>query len=356
MSRVSKSMLKNARPVYFIVDALDECDQGFDGLIKLVSDSLALSDKVRWLVSSRKQTNLLAQLGNLNKDNPGFIQTLAEVDVQSQKDRAEKYVEHKLSNLKDSESGATYTDSILKEVKEEARKRAQDNFLWMFFVFNALEGITGPYAVKCIENHPFGLPELYDHKLAAITSKEMSYHQYCWDVLMCISLTYRALSISELSVVADLPLKIDPHTIVKICNSFLIIKENTVTPIHKSAKDYLDNNRSRLQVKAVRGHADIARNSIEAMKPTLEIFQQYRSQSKDITPCKDLLGPIRYSCVFWLDHLRDAIKESPQNSRKLCDYGFRFMEEHFLNWLVSLSLLRKLPDGIVSVRVLLHAL
>jgi hypothetical protein len=165
-------------------------------------------------------------------------------------------------------------------VKDEVLKRAQDNFLWMFLVFKSLEDMTGPYAVKCIENYPFGLPELYDHKLAAIKSKEMSYHQYCWDVLMCISLTYRALSISELSVVADLPAKIDPHTTVKICNSFLSMKENTVTPNHKSAKDYLDNNRSRLQAEAVRGHADIAINSIEAMKPSLEIFQQFRSDQK----------------------------------------------------------------------------
>jgi hypothetical protein len=76
-------MLKDAQPVYFIVDALDECDQGFDELIKLISYSLALSDKVRWLVSSRKETNLLTQLRNLNRDSPGIEQTLAEVDIQN---------------------------------------------------------------------------------------------------------------------------------------------------------------------------------------------------------------------------------------------------------------------------------
>ena len=55
LSTAFESVLKNSDlfPVYFIVDALDECEQGLPGLIQLISDSFVLTEKVKWLVSSR---------------------------------------------------------------------------------------------------------------------------------------------------------------------------------------------------------------------------------------------------------------------------------------------------------------
>lgn len=55
LSRVFESMLKDPDllPAYFIVDALDECDQGLADLVQLVLTSLTLSAKVKSLVSSR---------------------------------------------------------------------------------------------------------------------------------------------------------------------------------------------------------------------------------------------------------------------------------------------------------------
>ena len=38
--------------VILMVDALDECDSGLDGLLKLISKDSLLSPKVRWLVAS----------------------------------------------------------------------------------------------------------------------------------------------------------------------------------------------------------------------------------------------------------------------------------------------------------------
>ena len=55
LSRVFENMLRDPRlsEVYFIVDALDECDDGLGNLILLISTSLKLSKKIKWLVSSR---------------------------------------------------------------------------------------------------------------------------------------------------------------------------------------------------------------------------------------------------------------------------------------------------------------
>ena len=71
-------------------------------------------------------------------------------------------------------------------------------------------------------------------------------------------------------------------------------------------------------------------------------------------PDLDPLGPIRYSCLFWVDHLCKA------DDHSLVDYMsddgaiFTFLREHFLHWLESLSLIHKLSDGVLSTRKLLH--
>jgi len=78
---------------------------------------------------------------------------------------------------------------------------------------------------------------------------------------------------------------------------------------------------------------------------------------KDIRPPNpDPLIPIRYSCVFWADHLCSLNGESPECKTELMDDGrvFMFLKERFLRWLESLSLLGKLSDGVQSIRKLLY--
>ena len=97
MSRVFKKMLKDARPVYFIVDALDECEKGLKDLIRLISTSLSLSNNVRWLVSGHPEVDVLSKLKNSNGcrivhlKSPGLG---GPVDA---------YIGHKLSTLGDKE-------------------------------------------------------------------------------------------------------------------------------------------------------------------------------------------------------------------------------------------------------------
>lgn len=70
----------------------------------------------------------------------------------------------------------------------------------------------------------------------------------------------------------------------------------------------------------------------------------------------DLLALIRYSCVFWADNLCFLNGESLECKRELMDDGrvFRFLKEHFLRWLESLSLLGKLSDRVRLIGRLLH--
>lgn len=367
LSEAFQNMLKDTdlSPVYFVVDALDECEQGLDNLIKLISVSLTLSDKVKWLVSSRPTVKLYT---------PDTAGSLVELDAQKLEDPVNAYIKHKLFTLKTRDG---YDERVLAKVADKIRQQAQNTFLWVALVFKELDvedenhiKVHGMYALEIIGEIPSGLKELYDHMMTKIEKGKRRDPQYCRNVLVVAVLAYRPLTLSELAVLADLPPEMDAQTIVKKCGSFLTTKDETVYLIHQSAKDYLDeNNTSRLQLEGIcQAHADIGRRSINAMSSVLKqnIFNlDFGFRPMDITPPKpDPLAKIRYSCVFWADHLCFENGESPAckqeltetYKQELTDDGrvFEFLKERFLCWLESLSLLGNLSDGVQSIRRLLH--
>jgi hypothetical protein len=99
--------------------------------------------------------------------------------------------------------------------------------------------------------------------------------------------------------------------------------------------------------------------SLDALSKTLRRniynLQDPGGVVKDV-PDPDPLASIRYSCVFWVDHLCKADDKSLDRKNKLSDDGavFAFVKEHYLHWLESLSLIDKLSNGVLSIKKLLH--
>jgi hypothetical protein len=350
MCRVFEDMLEDARPVYFVVDALDECDDGLNDLVALISTSLTRSDKIKWLVSSRPEVEILSKL-----EDPDVCR-LVDLNSQTMEEPVKKYIEHKVSTL----TGDGYTKEILAKLSHEIRQRAENTFLWVWLVFKALESKGGWDALKTIEKFPPGLSKLYNHMITRIEDQDEDDERRCKNVLVAITLAYRPLSLSELEVLAELPPG-SPQSIVEKCGSFLTTNEGMVSRIHQSAQDYLredlSQSASRLQPGgAGQGQTDILRRSVDAMSLRLNRnmyrLSNYGVESKSITsPDWDPLAPIRYSCTFWPDHLCEAIKTN--SAQVVCDLGLSFLEKHFLHWLETLSLLRRVSDGVYSIRKLL---
>ena len=371
------SMLEDPQlsPVYFVVDALDECDEGEEKakLLSLISDSLKLSDKVRWLVSSRPELDVLALLKERNTKSPHVAGTPLELNDQGQEGPVGAYIKYKLEALEGREG---YSADILTALSNEILQREEKIFLWVALVFklldetnSTLQKVHGSYALRRIKDVPSGLSELYDHLMTRINEQELEDDpHHCKQVLAATAFARRSLSLVELGVLAGLPSSMAPGTIVRKCGSFLTTKEETVTLIHKSAKDYLEEYQSTLRGGAFKAHADIVIRSINSMS-TLKrssseelVLQRdiydlanWGIMSKDITPPDlDPLAPIQYSCIFWLDHLCDAIKENLESCTELYDIVLKFLKQHFLHWVESLSLLHRLSDGIVFINKLLN--
>lgn len=137
-------------PAYLVVDALDEFDRttpGLDELIQLISTSLVLSEKVKWLLSSRPEIDLLTEGENSNADTLDASKALVELDTERLASPVEAYIQHKLCSLK---SELKYDDSIIAQVSNIVRSRANDNFLWVFFVLKEVKSVRGKYAVQAL--------------------------------------------------------------------------------------------------------------------------------------------------------------------------------------------------------------
>jgi hypothetical protein len=126
-------MLKDPRlsPTYLIVDALDECDQGLVELVELISNSLTISDKVKWLVSSRPEVKL---------KNLDTARSLVELDSQNLIGPVNAYINYKLFALKEKDG---YDDDTLAKVSNKIRQRAKNTFLWVALVFKELSSVEG---------------------------------------------------------------------------------------------------------------------------------------------------------------------------------------------------------------------
>lgn len=361
LSKVFESILTDPdlKPVYFIVDALDECDQGLPDLIGLISTSLAVSDKVKWLVSSRPTVPLKTEEAT---------KSLVELDSQKLKGPVAAYIHHQLSRLTVDNGDNGYTKAIIDKISSEITRRAQNTFLWVWFIFQELtkldklgKMLNGSYALRTVQRFPPGLSALYGRIMDTIEEGREDDPEYCKATLKVVYLAYRPLSLSELATLVSFPQE-QVTRIVGECGSFLTVTNDTVNLIHQSANDYLKNNySSRLSSDSfAQGHAAMSQHCLDTMDGLHKNMYHIQSPGpypRDAAiPQPDPLAPMRYACVYWVDHLSDACDQLSTHEGSLPNTKlvYSFLQEHFLHWLEGLSLLNRLSDGVASVRKLLH--
>ncbi|KAJ6439182.1 NACHT and WD40 domain protein [Purpureocillium lavendulum] len=288
----------------FAIDALDECEEGTASLIDLISTSLTLSNKVKWLVSSRPTVEM-----NVS-DMAGVA---IELDSQRLGGPVSAYINNKLSALK---SRKGYTDSVMADV-----------------------GAT------ILQKVPPGLPKLYEQMMRNVETRTMD-RQRCKQVLQATCLAYRPLSNAELGVLADVEPGVDVQTMIEECGSFLIKKGKMSTLPTEDARHSCT--RTDIGGRSIRAMSSILRRNIYNL--------DYGAKPQDMRPPRpDPLAPIRYSCIFWADHLLNM--EHPGYTTELLDGGevHGFLKEHLLHWLEALSLIGMLSEGFSILRRLLHA-
>ena len=360
LSDVFRQMVQDPKltAAYLVVDALDECEVGLPQLLDLITWTVsAQSTCVKWIVSSRNRYDIEQWLGL----DDSHTRLSLELNADHISHAVDVYIDHKVSQLV-----SLRNDKALQEqVRDQMHQKSDGTFLWVALVFEELRGALRRNLSQVLNRIPKGLTPLYDRMIKQIQQLEYDYPQLCLLTLATAALAYRPLHMLEIRSLAGLEEEIpdleDLERIINMCGSFLTIRDNYVYFIHQSAKDYLTVNASGIIFPAGRGriHYDMFSWSLDALSKTLRRdmynLQDPGSMMKDI-PDPDPLASIRYSCVFWVDHLCKADDQSLDHRKELSDDGaiFAFLREHFLHWLESLSLIHKLSDGVLSIRKLLH--
>lgn len=154
----------------------------------------------------------------------------------------------------------------------------------------------------------------------------------------------------------------DLEEVIALCGSFLTIRNGVVLFVHQSAKDYLlDKAVDEIFPSGIahQHHAAVSR-SLDVLSGTLrrDIYD-LRSPGylieEVVTPDPDPLASVRYSCVFWVDHLSDSrLTQRKEYDEVLWDGGaiHKFLQKSYLYWLEGLGLLKSISDGVKAVQKL----
>jgi len=170
------------------------------------------------------------------------------------------------------------------------------------------------------------------------------------------------MTLKELPALADVPGRVSNNDnalaeIVGLCGSFLTLRGRTIFFVHQSAKDFLFN---QAHIKVFSSKVEdidhtIFSRSLRVMQKTLRrdiynIGVSGFSIDKVTPPNPDLLAAVRYSCIYWVSHLRDCHLNKDENDDLQAGGSVEaFLRESYLYWLEALSLLKSIPEGVSSM-------
>jgi nucleoside phosphorylase len=332
-----------------IVDALDECSTNQEKLLDLV----IRSSNVKWIVTSRNWPEIEQVLDRSTQK----VRLHLEMNEDSVCRAVEAFIEYKVENL----AGKKHYDAKLKsDVKSYLVENADGTFLWVALVCQELA--DGKVLRKChtrlrLKSFPKGLDPLYGRMMEYISSLDDA--EICREILALASVVYRPVTLTELKTLLGPQYEEEYdelRQIISCCGSFLILRGNAIYFLHQSAKDFLLNKASDhiLPSGLAYQHELIFERSLQALSETLrrDICQLDHPgfDINDVSPgVLKPLDPIRYSCVYWVDHLHDS--EPTRLNNDLSNDGdiHVFIQKRYLYWLESLSLLSSTVEGVKAI-------
>ncbi|GKU13444.1 unnamed protein product, partial [Fusarium langsethiae] len=340
-----------------VVDALDECTTDRPQLLDfIVRSSSASSSRVKWIISSRNWREIEEKLDNAEQK----VRLHLELNKDSISQAVDKYIKYKVDQL---EHDKKYSKETRDAVEKHLISNADDTFLWVALVCHELADsklTRKRHTLAKLKSFPPGLNPLYKRMMEQISNSDDA--DICKEILATASVVYRPITLEELKVLAP-SLEDDDYDdlpqIISSCGSFLTLREGVIYLVHQSAKEFLLNEVSDqvLTYGEVHQHHAIFSKSLTALSQTLQRdicklnapgFPFDKVLPTDLEP----LSPIRYSCVYWVDHLHVSV--STEFNNFLQDNGIvhRFIKENYLYWLECLGLLRSMSEGVRAMNKL----
>ncbi|KAK3305078.1 uncharacterized protein B0T15DRAFT_383696, partial [Chaetomium strumarium] len=338
---------------YLIIDALDECTQGRELLLDLVVQTSAAYSSVKWVVSSRNWPSIEKDLDAAAQK----VRLSLELNEASVSAAVTAYVRFKVDGLAKRNE---YDNDTRSAIERYLSTNAHGTFLWVALVCQQLANISGWEAEEMLTTFPPGLDALYRRMMDQIYNSRHA--KLLQRILAVVSVVYRPITLDELPALVDTPNRVSGNgkalaEIVGLCGSFLTLRERTISFVHQSAKDFLLKQARDEIFPSGREevHRTIFSRSLRVMQKTLrrDIYNLGApgvSIDKVKPPGSDPLAAVRYSCVYWINHLRDC--DPKKNAKSDLQEGGSidtFLREKYLHWLEALSLQKSISEGVASM-------
>ncbi|KAL2137636.1 hypothetical protein VTI28DRAFT_8723 [Corynascus sepedonium] len=313
-------------PTCLVIDALDECTTGLDLLLDLIVQTSSVYSGVKWIVSSPVTAYIRFKVEELAKHHE-------------------------------------YNNNTRDAVERYLAKNAYGTFLWVALVCQELAKTPAWKTQKKLAMFPPGLDALYRRMMNQISNfDDAEDTTLCKHILAIVSSVYRPITIDELVALVDTLDDVSGDDkalaeIIGLCGSFLTLRERTISFVHQSAKDFLlkEAYSEIFPSRMENIHYAIFSRSLKVIQKILrrDIYNLSNpgySIDQITPPDQDPLASVQYSCIYWVNHLRDCDPKK-NASRDLQDGGLvdTFLREKYLYWLEALSLLKRMSEGVASM-------
>ncbi|KAK4205936.1 heterokaryon incompatibility protein-domain-containing protein, partial [Rhypophila decipiens] len=230
----------NLKVTYLVIDALDECIIDQQKLLSLIVQISSVSARVKLVVSSRNLVQIEEQLATVAQHSRLSL----ELNAESVTAAVEAFIWHKilcLSRLKGYDSG---TENA---IHDYLSSNANGTFLWVALICQALgdPNVRRWQTLNKLRAFPPGLDSLYARMMEYIGNSDNA--DLCKRILATATIVRRPISLHELLTLVELPDDIFDNPeyleeLIKLCGSFLSLREQTIYFVHQSAKDFLQGN------------------------------------------------------------------------------------------------------------------
>lgn len=344
--------LKNT---YVIIDALDECVTDLSKILDLIIQKSSVSSRVKWIVSSRNWPEIEERLETAGRK----VRVCLELNTKSISVAVSNYIDYKVAQLAQVKK---YDDKTKSDVRDYLSSNANGTFLWVALVCQNLEKLSRLNIIAKLKTFPPGLDSLYERMMQKLDSSDDV--NLLRQILALVTVVCRPITLQELTSFVGTPENIANdlellREIIKLCGSFLALQGHTIYFVHQSARDFLLKSMdSKICPTGVAElHYTVFSKSLEVMSQTLhrDIYS-LRAPGFPIDqvqrPDPDPLAAVRYSCVYWVEHLREWVGKNTLVNSNYFDTSNaidRFLRQHYLHWLEALSLIGSISEGVHSV-------
>lgn len=320
-------------PLFWILDALDEAENE-NAIITILSQISSSRTPIRVLIISRdtsvinqalRRAELRVSVQNISIDD-----NLEDIRLYA---RSELELFH-------------CDEEVRQKIVEDIVARSQGNFLWTSLATQEVLLCHSPQDVQeALKEIPIGMEDMFQRMEYSIAQlKKPSEQLLSKSILMWATYAKRPLSLDELTAVLEpeaaniFDIK---RTINHVCGHFVLVRNDAVTLVHQSAREYL---RESLELPFA---FDIQSANENLFLKTIGLFLDPSLRAKLIDSTMPTF--YEYAATCWAYHLHHC----SEDSQLVFDFLVKFFRAPYVTpWIQTLASLKNLEALIYAAKSL----